>query len=68
MAYTGPERRTIPRLSGTGRAYVTTWGVGPDVQAVGITDGKETVEFGNSTEAILAARLHNLIHHHEEEA
>lgn len=72
-----PNRRTIPRLSGTGRAWVcetrsirfADWGGLADVtlRGHGITDGNETVWLNSRTEAVLAAKVHNLIHGHDDD-
>lgn len=59
-----PDRRQVPRLIGKGRAYVTSWT--DDSQHHGITDGEETVEFATSVEAVLAAKVHNLVNKHED--
>lgn len=60
-----PDRRLIPRLTGTGRAWPVTSSTVTGNTFHGVTDGTQTVYLSTKTEAVLAAKVHNLVNHHE---
>ena len=64
-----PDRRELPRLAGTGKAWpVVSYGRSRLDVSYGVTDGSETVyRFKTKSEAVLAAWVHNMVHGHQEE-